>query len=38
MTYTKGDVFLDKVTRKLYMYDGTVWREVVPTSYLGDPL
>lgn len=28
MTYTKGDFFLDKVTRKLYIYNGTVWQEV----------
>jgi len=38
MTYTKGDIFLHKYTHKLYIFDGVVWREIVPSSYLGDQL
>jgi hypothetical protein len=38
MTYTKGDIFLHKYTHKLYIFDGEVWREIVPSSYLGDQL
>lgn len=38
MTYTTGDIFLDKNTKKLYIFDGDVWREIVPSSYLGDQL
>ena len=37
MTYTKGDIFLHKYTHKLYIYDGTEWLEIVPTSILKKP-
>ena len=37
MTYNKGDIFVDKVSGKMYMYDGTVWLEIVYASYLKDP-
>jgi hypothetical protein len=36
--YNKGDIFLHKYTQKLYVYDGKVWREIVPNSYLGGQL
>ena len=34
MTYKKGDVFLDKDTQKLYIFDGYYWYEVVPSYEL----
>lgn len=34
MNYKKGDFFLDKDTRKLYIFDGNGWWEIVPDSYL----
>jgi hypothetical protein len=37
MTYQRGDVFLDKDTHKLYIFDGTEWWEIVPTSILKKP-
>jgi hypothetical protein len=37
MTYQMGDVFLDKDTHKLYIFDGTEWLEIVPTSILKKP-
>jgi len=37
MNYQKGDVFLDKVTHKLYIFDGNEWLEIVPSSYLKKP-
>lgn len=32
MTYTKGDIFLDKYTHKLYFFDGEVWQELILTT------
>jgi hypothetical protein len=29
-----GDVFLDKDTHKLYIFDGNGWWEIVPTAEL----
>lgn len=37
MTHQRGDVFLDKDTHKLYIFDGTEWWEIVPTSILKKP-
>jgi len=37
MNYQKGDVFLDKHTHKLYIFDGNEWWEIVPSSYLKKP-
>ena len=37
MNYQKGDVFLDKDTRKLYIFDGDEWWEIIPTSELKKP-
>lgn len=37
MNYRVGDVFLDKHTRKLYIFDGNEWWEIVPTSELKKP-
>jgi hypothetical protein len=37
MKYKKGDVFLDKDTRKLYIFDGNEWWEIVPTCELKKP-
>jgi hypothetical protein len=37
MNYQKGDVFLDKHTHKLYIFDGKEWWEIVPSSYLKKP-
>ena len=37
MTYQRGDVLLDKDTHKLYIFDGTEWWEIVPTSELKKP-
>ena len=37
MNYQKGDVFLDKDTWKLYIFDGKEWWEIVPSSYLKKP-
>ena len=37
MTYQRGDVFLDKDTHKLYIFDGTEWWEIVPTFELKKP-
>ncbi len=34
MTYQKGDVFLDKNTLKLYIFDESDWLEIVPTCEL----
>jgi hypothetical protein len=34
MKYNKGDIFLDKDTHKLYIFDGNEWWEVVPTCEL----
>jgi hypothetical protein len=34
MKYKKGDVFLDKDTHKLYIFDGNEWWEIVPTCKL----
>jgi hypothetical protein len=30
MKYNKGDIFLDKDTHKLYIFDGNEWWEIVP--------
>ena len=37
MNYKKGDIFLDKNTYKLYIFDGNEWWEIVPTSELKKP-
>lgn len=37
MNYEKGDVFLDKDTYKLYIFDGNEWLEIFPTSVLKKP-
>ena len=37
MRYEKGDSFLDKDTRKLYIFDGKEWLEIVPTAELKKP-
>jgi hypothetical protein len=37
MKYNKGDIFLDKDTHKLYIFDGTEWWEIVPTCELKKP-
>jgi hypothetical protein len=37
MNYQKGDFFLDKDTRKLYIFDGKEWWEIVPTCELKKP-
>ena len=37
MNYQKGNVFLDKDTWKLYIFDGKEWWEIVPSSYLKKP-
>jgi len=34
MTYQIGDIFLDKYTHNLYIFDGKEWLEIVPTSEL----
>ena len=34
MTYKKGDIFLDKDTHKLYIFDGNQWWEIVPSCEL----
>ena len=34
MNYQKGDVFLDKHTHKVYIFDGKEWWKIVPSSYL----
>ena len=34
MTEQKGEVFLDKDTNVLYIFDGNEWLEIVPTSVL----
>jgi hypothetical protein len=37
MKYTKSDIFLDKNTHKLYIFDGKEWLEIVPTAELKKP-
>jgi hypothetical protein len=37
MKYNKGDIFLDKDTHKLYIFDGSEWWEIVPTCELKKP-
>ena len=37
MKYNKGDIFLDKNTNKLYIFDGEEWLEIVPTAELKKP-
>ena len=37
MKYNKGDIFLDKDTHKLYIFDGIEWWEIVPTCELKKP-
>ena len=37
MNYRRGDIFLDKVTHKLYIFDGNEWWEIVPASVLKKP-
>ena len=37
MNYQKGDIFLDKDTHKLCIFDGNEWWEIVPSSYLKKP-
>jgi len=37
MNYQKGDIFLDKDTHKLYIFDGNEWWEIVPTCELKKP-
>ncbi len=37
MKYERGDVFLDKDTHKLYIFDGIEWWEIVPTCELKKP-
>ena len=37
MNHQKGDVFLDKDTWKLYIFDGNGWWEIVPASVLKKP-
>ena len=37
MKHKKGDVFLDKDTYKLYIFDGNEWWEIVPTYELKKP-
>jgi hypothetical protein len=32
MKYNKGDLFLDKYTYKMYIFDGNEWLEIVPAS------
>jgi hypothetical protein len=32
--YKKGVIFLDKNNNNLYIFDGSKWWEIVPTSYL----
>ena len=32
--YQKGDIFLDKYTRKMYIFSGKEWFEVIPSSKL----
>jgi hypothetical protein len=34
MKYNRGDIFLDKDTHKLYIFDGNEWWEIVPTCEL----
>ena len=34
MNYQMSDIFLDKYTHKLYIFDGNEWWEIVPSSYL----
>ncbi len=34
MKHKKGDVFLDRDTLKLYIFDGNEWWEIVPTCEL----
>ena len=34
MIYQRGDVFLDRYTHKLYIFDGNEWLEIVPSSKL----
>jgi hypothetical protein len=34
MKHEKGDVFLDKDTLKLYIFDGNEWWEIAPTCEL----
>jgi hypothetical protein len=37
MKYKKGDVFLDRYTHKLYIFDGNGWLEIFPTYELKKP-
>jgi len=37
MIYSKGDIFLDKDTHKLYIFDGNEWWEIIPTTELKKP-
>jgi len=37
MKYQKGDMFLDKDTQKVYIFDGNEWWEIVLSSYLKKP-
>ena len=37
MSYQKGDIWLQKYTRKLYIFDGNEWLEIVPTVGLKKP-
>jgi len=37
MNYQKGDIFLNKYTRKLYIFDGNEWWQIVPNSELKKP-
>ncbi len=32
--HQKYDIFLDKDTRKLYIFDGNEWWEIIPDCYL----
>ena len=34
MKYKKGDIFLSRDNHKLYIFDGSEWWEIIPTSYL----
>ena len=34
MIYQKGDIFLEKYTKKLYIFDGNEWLEIVPKCKL----
>jgi len=34
MRYRKGDIFLDKYTLKLYIFDGKGWLEIISSCEL----